>query len=974
MEELFRFILARPIQAVNLQEKSLGLQASENLSKKLKNALSSSEPFRVVNEVAAEYSRSVDGIKSIRDLKYGTMLENLASLLAENAQMSLSDLSSTIKEQFGMTPNKLYSDGQFKNDLERLMDVIVTNSILGYDYAVSSGKAAQLLRAGAIIERVVSNDATLADKGGLTQALKRVILLPSDIFPLTRTAKPKESSPIKIPKTDSTNHEMLLEQHDRLFSTYKMLTRFSAEHYLLPESTGFDPKSAPKDDAQATLPPMVRANKVGEPTEVEESSSPMAFQGSPPKLMLKPTAIAAIGDRERAVLSERNLDLTQVGLKTAVDRLLIELKGINEQLTKDSKVAREKIVKIGGDFYDGTVVAYQAGGEEEATVGAEKGVVLAQAGHGHVTSVGIGDLLVVKQFLKRYEGGELAHVENVLKGEFKERMHRRARTTEETITTETEIKREEERDQQTTERFELKTESSEIQKQDTSFKIGLSLSGSYGPLVEFKASTDFGLNTSKEESSKVANSYSKDVTNRATSRILDRRREERILKTIEVFEEKNTHGVHNESGTEHVVGQYQWLDKVYEAQVYNYGKRMLLDIMIPEPAAFMLYAMGEQKLASDLVKPLDPDSPEVLAKCNGPLNETNYDSYASLYETVGVTPPPEFQITMSKVFDGTGTTAKSADIPIPDGYKFVGMGHFVFNANLSISLGGLTYTVWNDKWSGQPTDAPGSIPLAIRAKTGGAWSLAVRIWCQLTERALEDWKIKAKDKILQSYQKQLRDYEEKLAAIEVQAAQQIQGRNPKENEQLIRTELKKHATSIFTAQFYDSYGAIGDKLVNSHHYPEIKLNKAEVQGKFIRFFEQAFEWENMMYFFYPYYWGRKKNWLNRALLEDVDPLFAEFLKSGSARLVVPVRRNFDQAVAYYFETGGIWNGGDLPDIASPLYVSIIEEIRERDEAPGDEISQGNPWDVHLPTTLVMLRTQATLPAWQKNQDGEWVPV
>ena len=41
-----------------------------------------------------------------------------------------------------------------------------------------------------------------------------------------------------------------------------------------------------------------------------------------------------------------------------------------------------------------------------------------------------------------------------------------------------------------------------------------------------------------------------------------------------------------------------------------------------------------------------------------------------------------------------------------------------------------------------------------------------------------------------------------------------------------------------------------------------------------------------MYFFYPYYWGRKSNWTERALLDDPDPLFADFIKAGASALGV----------------------------------------------------------------------------------------
>jgi hypothetical protein len=116
------------------------------------------------------------------------------------------------------------------------------------------------------------------------------------------------------------------------------------------------------------------------------------------------------------------------------------------------------------------------------------------------------------------------------------------------------------------------------------------------------------------------------------------------------------------------------------------------------------------------------------------------------------------------------------------------------------------------------------------------------------------------------------------------------------------------------------------------------------------------------------------NWPQRSLLDDVDPQFAEFLKAGSARVVVPVRPGFEAALAHFMDTGEIWEGADPPTLTSPLYVSIIDEIKERTQAPGDEVAQGGPWDVRLPTTLVRLRADDSLPTWSKQADGSWVPA
>jgi hypothetical protein len=324
---------------------------------------------------------------------------------------------------------------------------------------------------------------------------------------------------------------------------------------------------------------------------------------------------------------------------------------------------------------------------------------------------------------------------------------------------------------------------------------------------------------------------------------------------------------------------------------------------------------------------------------------------------------------VAKAIEGKGSkddgTTKTLEIPLPDGYQAVGYEW------------ASRYTYWDDGALDvvilpEPiNNIVGTITLAAKSRKIEAFTVSLAIYCQRTQRALDDWKLKTHNAILQGYLKLLRDYEDKLAAAEVQAAQQIQGRNPQENERLIRAELKKGAISVFTAQQYDLFGGIES---STQGYPQLILAEAAAEGRYIRFFEQAFKWEQMMFLFYPYYWGRKANWRNRSLLQDVDPLFAEFIKAGSARIVAPVRPGFEQAIAHFLDTGQVWDGADLPPITSPLYVSIIEEIRERDQAPGNEVSQGDPWEVRLPTTLVRLRPSADLPAWQKNAQGEWVPA
>lgn len=73
----------------------------------------------------------------------------------------------------------------------------------------------------------------------------------------------------------------------------------------------------------------------------------------------------------------------------------------------------------------------------------------------------------------------------------------------------------------------------------------------------------------------------------------------------------------------------------------------------------------------------------------------------------------------------------------------------------------------------------------------------------------------------------------------------------------------------------------------------------------------------------------------------------------------------------FLKYGELWNGGPLPPISDGLYVPIANEIAERLGKPGTEIPQGDPWEVRIPTTLIKLRKDDSLPKWAKQPDGTW---
>lgn len=609
-----------------------------------------------------------------------------------------------------------------------------------------------------------------------------------------------------------------------------------------------------------------------------------------------------------------------------------------------------------------------------------------------IKPLGIGDLLVVRQELLRYAAGEVAHIENVLKSEVKSRTHTRMREVEEITITETEQLEETEKDLQTTERFELSKESEKTIESQMKLEAGVSVTASYGP-VSLTAHADFALSQSSSESNRTASTFAKQITERSVQRIMKRAREERTRRTLERFEEKNEHGFDNKTGNKHVIGIYRWVDKYYKARLLNYGRRLMIEFIVPEPAAFYLYLQSNQPLKGVTMK--EPTPPIVSGRPLQPsdLTKSNYNYYVSQYNVRDIDPYPAEVVRVSAAFgESVGTTDNvdigktSEKLAVPPGYKC----HDVFGEIGWQGSKGTSYflecLIGGQRWgSVTAADIEGVIPISVIGWVR-AFHINVVAICHVKPETKAEWQIKTYEAIMNAYEQALANYQEQVSAAQIQAGVMIQGRNPEFNRKIERDELKKGVLRLLTNNFAQTrvsgvwrfnevFNAM--KAVGTFGYPEFDIKEAIVEGRIIQFFEQAFEWNNMTFRFYPYFWGRKGSWRQNFPLTDTDPQFIDFLRAGAARVVVPVHPSYNETILHYMQTNEIWNGGEPPTLDDPLYISIVDELKS--DAGGDideeDLPQCSPnseypclvdeWEVKLPTTLVYLQEDAKLPDFSK---------
>lgn len=624
----------------------------------------------------------------------------------------------------------------------------------------------------------------------------------------------------------------------------------------------------------------------------------------------------------------------------------------------------------------------------------------------------VGQLLIARQQIKRYEAGEISHVENVLRSESRSRSTRRLTRTEESFLAEQENTEEEERDLQTTERLEMQSEIEKTIADSRAFEVGGSISAGYGPFIQVEANTNYQTESSTEQSDSKASKFAQEMTERAAKKVSQRILTRQTRTTLEEFEENNSHGFDNTNGAGNVTGIYQWLDRIYELQVYDVGVRIIFEFTVPEPAALYLRALESQVVKSEGLR-----RPPPLTIRPHDINANNYDRLAARYHAEGVVPPPPHRITVGHAFahaspEGRPTGFAANDVvKIKAGYRAVLVrAEIKVNEPLTTSLSpefgpdGETpfdppthnrvdvlvadRRLFRAQAAGEDDrvdkedvldDLDGELPIAVTAINIVSFAATVSIVCLRRTQTYQDWQLRTHEALAAAYRARLTEFKNERATLATQQTGAPSGRNPTLNRIIEQNEIKRLAITMLSGQRFHS-----TSVPMSPQAAEFDFDRALAAGSYARFWETIVEWRNLDYVFHPYFWADQASW-DRMLVEDVDPLHARFISAGAVTIRLAVTPGLEAAMFHYLETGNIWTGGELPEVTRDGYIAFLDEIDARRPEPPDpnqplsgtpseEIPIGLPWEIRLPTTLVVLRPDGSLPRWVKDETGAWIPI
>jgi hypothetical protein len=563
----------------------------------------------------------------------------------------------------------------------------------------------------------------------------------------------------------------------------------------------------------------------------------------------------------------------------------------------------------------------------------------------------------------------------------------------------------------------------------------------------------FAYDRSDSSVEKAAQNFSREVVAKAVSRVQTRTSEQRSVTKLFETEETNTHKLEGDS--EHVSGFYRWLDKRYKAQLYNYGKRMMFEFVLPEPAAFFVTSRlraHEARLTLPK-KPADPvyvtpdmpvDGPAAITREKFDELRTVYDlsafSYPALTKTVSfVDTTTGASLHEQSGIDGSDrwvSKTLKCSFPGATGYelrKLMVTGNIQFDdhhnppstpedRNIAwLEIDGTKvwdhreeniYVALGDRTEHLPaapylfTDDDVDVVLSLQDAELYRVMLAAELG--LGAQALLDWQTKVYNvtrdveqkkadarnrEIKLRYDTEMSTYANRLAELEATALDELlRGTSESANAEIIATELRRQCLAMITKEL--SSDAAMDMLTRwdatamrevDHHvtrfelhdksksmagawtttqvktdYPVPDVGVARRKGRHVQFLEQAFDWDNLAYVFYPYFWAVPQRWIELTSRADVtDPNLTAFLRAGAVRVLVAVTPAYDDAVLHFLATREPWEGGPSPVIGDPLYLPLHEELRQQYDDLYGATPDGEPWEFTLPTTLVYLHDSGT---------------
>ncbi|PRP90775.1 hypothetical protein ENSA5_62090 [Enhygromyxa salina] len=573
---------------------------------------------------------------------------------------------------------------------------------------------------------------------------------------------------------------------------------------------------------------------------------------------------------------------------------------------------------------------------------------------GWIEPYAIGDLQMVRQRLVRYAPGEIARIENVMRGERKEisRRHVQRRVeVQEHRGSEEQLLQSDDAD----ERSSLFEETRKMIAEKAVANNYADFQTSYGPPTlttlngSWTRTTTQGPNPGQDDVTRFA----REILKQTVSRIRRKIGTLRTTSTMNQVEDLVTSVIDNTSGQTSMRAVFRWLNKVYEAEVINYGNRLMMEFLVRRPAARYIAqetALTGQKLA----RPLPPADLGVAS-----FKDITPDNYAQLGARYGVTelePPP----LVRKYVTATLRGGEEQQIAVPSGYCAVNA--FVSCVSIPAGLpepivlvGRQTFNSSNSSAPLRPYGEDSTLPVSVMGvelssspPTAVQVLVNVEVECEPSVRAMDEWRIGIYRAMMTSFQQLDAQY---YSDFGPGGPRQQATRSPLANRQTEQRELENACKRLLLEHMARATGGQDANAWGSPPSPGIVD-----EPRYVQFLDESLEWTEMAYSFHvsPHAGAREDVAVSATPDGEEDPLFTSFLQADQARILLPVQPARVMAFLYGFSSGMLWDGIDrlVPVLEDDL--ALVNDLEHAARNPKPEREVGPTWELVVPTAMQVL--------------------
>jgi len=597
--------------------------------------------------------------------------------------------------------------------------------------------------------------------------------------------------------------------------------------------------------------------------------------------------------------------------------------------------------------------------------------VLKSANPNWVAPFAIGELEMVQYKLDKYETGEVAHIENIIKGEVKTITKRTLVNQYESTTSSNEDTKQfskQNGDTITDLAVEIRKTLANI-TETTSYK-DLDIDYSSTPVAKKSGTitrtfTNTPLNTANNTEIADNNKLVKQILQSTIDRITEKVAIKRMTSTNSENEETSSSTFDNKKGEANIISVYRWLNKRYKITLKQLENRLILEFKLRQPAdnykKLQLSLNGmtlEQKFMPNQIglhsfmdlKTEDEANSSTNSATHTPVETLNmmkafkvtkeatkkisYVNYVSYYQIDTIDTPPENNIYVAEVLHAGASSAK---VVLPQDYgaeeatiAVIGLKSgdstsvVIGNQVLQISENGYQTINFTSKLNGE-------IIIMLLSTNDDMTSIddvsvAVQIKCEIDSKILNDWRIKTFAKIKLAYQ----DWSNAYYEMESRFAKENEAANTLIFRNIEKSELRKLSNELLFS------------IVPRIEYPN---NETEIyQFSYSKFFSKTLDWTDMTYSFddTPTEFSYQLQGRNDSL--------RPFLQASTAHIFIPVQKNWSYHLLYFMATGEIWK---IPNPFVPIYledVDIVYQIKKSTETK-QKTKKQREWTVILPTTM-----------------------